>query len=476
MTPTTTLMDNMTTQAMRRLVAQRMVLRDTHPLWGTLSMNLRLTVDASCPTGWTDGTRIGFNPAWVMKQTAAQLRFFIAHETQHCALHHPYRRGTRDQREANIAMDYVINGDLQRAGFILSDNVFIDTQFTGHSWEWVYAKRAQQKRDDAQQNPQQSDDDTDSDDDNDDNGSNDTDSDDDNDTDSDDDSSSDDSSDDGAASSDDDAQGSGSGNDAGDDAQGSGNSGSGDAPADDSDGTTGEPGAGECDVRDAPADNDADDMSAQDWTQAIEVAARITSRSETHSDSARRLLAHAREDACGVDWQSVLMQFCTERAQSDYTYRRPNRNYVAHGMYLPSMHSDAMGALCIYLDTSGSVDSHALGLMQRAVRDLVDACDPVAVHVIYYDTAERGRDTFMRNEPVTLHQCGGGGTDFTYAFTDAVLADLDPEPVCIVFLTDCDARYPEHAPELPVLWVRTGQSAYAHKVTPPWGDVVEMPG
>ncbi len=46
----------------------------------------------------TDGTHLYYDPAWVLERKQDELRGLWAHEVPHCALGHPFRQGSRDQR------------------------------------------------------------------------------------------------------------------------------------------------------------------------------------------------------------------------------------------------------------------------------------------------------------------------------------------------------------------------------------------
>jgi predicted metal-dependent peptidase len=69
------------------------------------------------------------------------LESVVAHETWHCALLHPFRRGKRDHFRWNVACDYVINDLLVRDGFkIHSTWLQPESQYMGLSAEQVYEK------------------------------------------------------------------------------------------------------------------------------------------------------------------------------------------------------------------------------------------------------------------------------------------------------------------------------------------------
>lgn len=61
------------------------------------------------PTAATDGRRYYWNPKFVMAKSLAGLRLICAHEAWHAIYMHPQRRGSRNPKLWNIAVDYIVN-------------------------------------------------------------------------------------------------------------------------------------------------------------------------------------------------------------------------------------------------------------------------------------------------------------------------------------------------------------------------------
>lgn len=128
-------------EAHRAVIAARTKLVLDEPFWGMLSSRLAVVEDPSCNTAWTDGVSLGYNPQFVLEQTFAQLLALMAHETEHCARGHPWRRGARQHERFNIAADLAINCDLRRCGYKLPDGALFPEQYKlpeGKSAEWYY--------------------------------------------------------------------------------------------------------------------------------------------------------------------------------------------------------------------------------------------------------------------------------------------------------------------------------------------------
>lgn len=62
------------------------------------------------PTAATDGKRYYWNPKFVLKHSRKGLRIICGHEAWHAIFMHPQRRGSRNPKLWNIAVDYIVNG------------------------------------------------------------------------------------------------------------------------------------------------------------------------------------------------------------------------------------------------------------------------------------------------------------------------------------------------------------------------------
>ena len=225
-------------------------------------------------------------------------------------------------------------------------------------------------------------------------------------------------------------------------------------------GGSGAPAPGE--VRDAPhpAEGGADES---EWRTAVQQAANVAAARGELSGELERFAAAAKAPA--VDWRSVLQRFAQDVAKADYSWRRPNARYMPRGLYLPALHSTAMGRLVVAVDVSGSVDAVLLEQFAAELRAIAEDLRPAAVDVLYCDARVQRRESFEPGERIELRACGGGGTDFRPVF--AALTGEDP-PAALVYLTDLYGPAPEHAPEYPVLWACTSPEPA------PWGERVQV--
>ena len=401
--------------ARQKIQIARTALVLDQPFFGVLALRLTVVEDPGCGTAWTDGQSIGYDPAFVNRLSADEITALIAHEIMHVACGHPWRRSGRDNERFNLACDLAINPIVQDAGFRLPAGAIVDRSLAGKSAEWIYARLPDQAKGDGTGV--------------------------------------------GAATG---GQGGGKGT-AGGAWKVAPTAGQGSPEADPSPTADPGPARGGCDVRDAPPDDGSGSTEA-DWQQAVQQAAAAAhGRGKLPASLARLATAAA---APKVDWRSVLHRFVQQVARDDYSWRTPNPRYLAGGLYLPALRSDAIGPIAVAIDTSGSIDTVLLDQFAAELRSVVDDVLPTRVHVIYCDAKVQRIDTFERGDVLELHPAGGGGTDFRPAL--AAAETFDEVPACCIYLTDLAGRFPDAAPSIPVLWATTVDRPV------PFGEVVVL--
>jgi len=396
-------------QALVELILQQ-------PFWGSLIMRLDPLPDWRCPTAWTDGKRMGYNPDYVISLATPTIHegllFLCAHECMHCLMGHPWRRAWREQRRFNKAADYAINpiiaepvtihlknGNEKVLTLKMPKGGLLDAKYSGKSMEAIYPLLPEEP-------PR------------------------------------------------------GKGKCPGGGEPGEGEPGEGQPSDEDSEGN--DPG-GCGEVRDGDTQNG--EAQKNDWAVAARQAmqnAKSVGRMPGNLEAFMGELLKPK-----VDWRSLFRQFMTTFSRSDYSFAQPAKNYVSSGFYLPSLRAESVGTVAFGIDTSGSVSDQEERVFKS---ELVAACNmlkPERVVVFYTHTDVWRVDEFEDGEQVTFpDKLASGGTDFRPVFK--AIEDRQVSPICFVYLTDLEGPFPEHAPDYPVLWVSTT------KHIAPWGDTIYL--
>lgn len=80
------------------------------PLIFSLMYPVEHIATLNIPTAATDGKRYYWNPKFILKHSPRGLRIVCGHEAWHAIYMHPSRRGSRNPKLWNIAVDYIVNG------------------------------------------------------------------------------------------------------------------------------------------------------------------------------------------------------------------------------------------------------------------------------------------------------------------------------------------------------------------------------
>lgn len=414
-----------------------------HPFFGALALRLEVKEDPTgCDTLWTNGQTLGYNPKYIDSLDEKQVTGAVANCVMHCALLHMTRRGSRDKKDWNYACDLVINAHLSQSGLHLPPTDTVQKEYAEYSAEHAYELVKQKQMIKPPSSGQGK------------------------------------------------KQGKGKGG-----GQGGGSGGQGqqdlNGEQDDQDqdqesspgeqdqqGDGGNPNAGNdpggCgEVRDAPGEGEdengnpkpatAQQMAGHeaDWKQALAEAAHVAKMAGNLPAHLQRLIDDTLEPV--IMWRQILRRFLTEKSKDNFTWSRPNRRFIQHGLYLPCRESEGTGEIAVAIDTSGSIGARELSEFGAEIQAIMLDAKPSKVYVIYCDAAVNHVDEFKEGELVELHPHGGGGTDFNPPFQ--WMKNNAIEPKAFVYLTDGYGPFPPKEPAFPVLWVINN-----HDVEPPWGE------
>ena len=214
-----------------------------------------------------------------------------------------------------------------------------------------------------------------------------------------------------------------------------------------------------------PEGSPAEQAQAQaEWRVKVAQAAQAAKMMGKLSANMQRLVDEVLQPK--VRWQDVLRRFMHRAKTSTRSWARPNRRFLAQGLYLPSVSGEALGEVVVAVDCSGSISPRVVAEFAAEIRAIHEDTNPVMLHVVYFDSEVCHYDRYAPTDMVTITPRGGGGTAFSPIFKH--VADNSVAPVACVVLTDlyCDDFGP--VPDYPVMWVTNGATKA------PWGEVVKL--
>lgn len=223
-------------------------------------------------------------------------------------------------------------------------------------------------------------------------------------------------------------------------------------------------------VEDAPGSEDPvtrDQMEQDAKVDVIQAAnaAKLMGKLPAHIE---RLVESIRESR--MPWRQILARFFRATAKADYSWLRPNRRFLASGLYLPSLHSDSLGPVVVAVDTSGSIGGEEIEQFFGCVNGILRQTKPESVHVVYCDADVQNVQVFTsRDYPLKLSSfkpAGGGGTDFRPVFDYIKSKNIKPE--VLLYLTDMYGSFPSKPASFPTIWCATSD------VVAPFGKTIEI--
>ncbi|MBT3045448.1 MAG: VWA-like domain-containing protein [Candidatus Thiodiazotropha sp.] len=401
-----------------KLAAARTKLILDKPFLGALVM--RLPMEAAnaewCPATATDARKFYYNPDYIDQLNLDETQFMLAHEALHCALSHFARRQHRNKLHWDMACDYAINPLLIEDGLKPPPGSLFLPQFEGMTAEEIYPCLDENNDDEPLDNHLYDQENT---------------------------------------------KGSGSGKSEKeisnkDDQTETENEGD----------ETGNRQSGSGSVSEQPpplTPDEAETLNIQ-WQQRLAGAAQQAMQVGKLDGAMARMVDHLLQPQ--LPWRLLLARYMTAIARDDFSYMRPSRREGEH--ILPSLRSSQV-ELVVALDSSGSIQDHEMGEFlseinalkgQMRARITLLACDSAIAEDApwIYEAWE----DFRLPEKIT----GGGGTSFEPVFEWISAQGMRPD--LLVYFTDAEGAFPDHAPHYPVIWLVKG------KQPTPWGQRIQL--
>lgn len=447
--------------------ARQRVLLD-HRFFASIMMRMQWVEDPTCKSAWTDGKRVGYNPAFIDGLTLGQSIGVIIHEVMHNTMKHHLRRGNRDFKTWCKACDYAINYLIISYGFELPEDILLDDRFEGMSAEEIYSilmqeeRKKQQEQDEQRKKEEQENHQEDS-------------------EESGDKGESDSEGEGGTGDKEDKADGKNEDekgqteNEEGEESkEGRESQEAGEGDDEDSRGSNGRSSSESSseamdEVRDA-CDEGGEPLSESERVleeQMVEVAVKqaetFAKRAGQGFNGMERLVGESTKT--DTPWEQILERFIYEQANTMYDWSRPSRRHPDY--FMPALHNYEAGNIVLVIDSSESIDKKVFGRFTDEMKMLLENITAKIWAIIADDHVQEARE-ITADDLCDLVPKGYGGTDFRPAFE--WLDEQGITPTVLIYLTDLECySYPDD-PGYPVLWA--GYGWWAKQAVVPFGEKV----
>ena len=226
----------------------------------------------------------------------------------------------------------------------------------------------------------------------------------------------------------------------------------------------------------APDANGNGNESDQMWDERVQQAMQAARAAGNEPGSLKSMISGALN--AKLDWRSIFREFMTEVAKEDYSWSHPSRRFLDEGLYMPSLHSEAMQPIIFAIDTSASMDNESLSEVWSEIRGSTDIVNPERIMIIHCDTKVQQVDEYeSRDLPETIEAKGRGGTRVRPVFE--YLKEKEIEPSVLIYHTDLEVYDFGEDPGYPVLWAwyeygSRGQRTRRDLPEVPFGEVLDV--
>lgn len=432
-----------------KIAAARTKLILDKPFLGALVLRLELQeADPSwCATTGTDAKNFYYNAEYIAALKSLELQFVLAHEALHCALSHFARRQHRIKHRWDLACDYAINPILMDEGLTPPPSVMVLAEYRNMTAEEIYplikdndhSDTMDQHLYDKPENPKEGGDDPQTDDLN--------------------------------------QQNSQTGKAPQDQRSNQPNKGrSGDKHAETN--TEDSPEHPSDQTQDYNPERDGSlksppptlnpveiEVLQEKWQQRIAGAAQQAKQAGKMSALLSRFIEA--ETAPSLPWRQLLATYLNHTARDDYAYARPNTRRGDPAI-LPKLRSTEVNAV-IAVDVSGSISDAEMNECFSEINAIKGQLRAkVSVLAVDDKISEGFPKVFEAWEPIAFSETikGGGGTDFNPVFHWVMQQDIPAD--VLIYFTDAQGKFPEQAPDYPVIWLIKG------KALVPWGQRIQL--
>tara|TARA_R110000751_G_scaffold307729_1_gene430833 strand:- start:587 stop:1939 length:1353 start_codon:yes stop_codon:yes gene_type:complete len=168
---------------------------------------------------------------------------------------------------------------------------------------------------------------------------------------------------------------------------------------------------------------------------------------------------------CQVDWREELSDFIdySVNGDGDLTFAKPNKKFIASGVWMPSIDPECVAEIAVMVDSSGSMDEDMYQLAYSETQGLINFAEPDKTWVIEFDHKVSSVEEYeggMEFKEVTSRSRWGGTNPLT-GFK--WIQENSPNVTGIVVISDMEFHEQmtaKHDPGVPVLWVEVPSNGH----------------
>ena len=150
-----------------------------------------------------------------------------------------------------------------------------------------------------------------------------------------------------------------------------------------------------------------------------------------------------------VQWNIVLRRFMTDLSKGDYSWRKPRKKLLSHGLYMPSLSNPSLAKVTVAIDTSGSISEEQFQQFISEVDYIIKKFKPKELELIQWDTCIKSIDTITSASDLrSIEFYGFGGTDVSEVLNHFNTSNS----VALICITDGEFYYPDIKVKKPILW------------------------
>ena len=175
-----------------------------------------------------------------------------------------------------------------------------------------------------------------------------------------------------------------------------------------------------------------------------------------------------------IPWREVLARFISEHVKSNYSWKMPNKKYIAGDIYLPQLDECEIGLICLFIDTSGSIRQEEIDIFSSELAAILRAFPNIKILKFDIDSEIHGKPEEMTAADMSAMKKlkGGGGTCFKPGF--AYCEKHGVTPICSIYLTDGECNSFPKEPDWYHLWVLVQEPHWGGGWKPPFGETIHM--